>query len=276
MVKGKALTIGLNAVDPKHYTGWSGELAACENDARDLAEITGSRKFEVATLLTAEATRAKVIAGITQAAKDLEAKDIFVLSYSGHGGQVPDENNDEDDGEDETWCLYDGELIDDEIYLMLSKFKPGVRIVVLSDSCHSGTVVRNAYYAGIKAAIAARPEMGEHRYMPVAVAQRTYRNNRAFYDKLLTKPELVGAKEAVKASVILISGCQDNQTSADGTFNGLFTSMLLRAWRHGQFKGTYRSFYKAIARSMPPDQSPNYYKLGDGCQEFEEQQPFEI
>ena len=27
--KGIAVCIGLNAVDPKHYQGWSGNLAAC-------------------------------------------------------------------------------------------------------------------------------------------------------------------------------------------------------------------------------------------------------
>ena len=32
-----SLHIGLNAVDPKHYGGWSGPLAACEFDANDLA-----------------------------------------------------------------------------------------------------------------------------------------------------------------------------------------------------------------------------------------------
>ncbi|NWF57518.1 MAG: caspase family protein, partial [Syntrophaceae bacterium] len=37
MAKGFALTIGLNAVNPKHYGGWSGELNACEADAEDMA-----------------------------------------------------------------------------------------------------------------------------------------------------------------------------------------------------------------------------------------------
>ena len=47
MAKGLALTIGLNAVDPKHYQGWSGKLNACEADARDMAEIARSRKFRL-------------------------------------------------------------------------------------------------------------------------------------------------------------------------------------------------------------------------------------
>ena len=39
MAKGLALAIGLNAVDPRHYQGWSGELNACEADARDMSAI---------------------------------------------------------------------------------------------------------------------------------------------------------------------------------------------------------------------------------------------
>jgi hypothetical protein len=35
----------------------------------------------------------------------------------------------------------------------------------------------------------------------------------------------------IKAPVLLISGCQDNQYSADGAFNGLFTSQLLTVWK---------------------------------------------
>jgi metacaspase-1 len=37
--------------------------------------------------------------------------------------------------------------------------------------------------------------------------------------------------------VILISGCQENQLSADGESNGLFTSQLLHTWNDGLFKG---------------------------------------
>lgn len=143
MATGLALTIGLNAVDPKHYGRWSGELYACEADAIEMTEIAKSRDFVVEKLLTAEATRAKVMGEITRASKSLKAGDIFLLTYSGHGGQVPDRNNDEDDYQYETWCLYDQELIDDELYYLLGAFKEGVRILVFSDSCHSGTVTCN-------------------------------------------------------------------------------------------------------------------------------------
>src|SRR3989442_557986 len=89
MAKGLALTIGLNAVDPRHYEGWSGKLNACEADARDMADIARSRKFKVQRLLTRRATRRAVLGGIARAASALRSGDIFLLTYSGHGGKCP-------------------------------------------------------------------------------------------------------------------------------------------------------------------------------------------
>ncbi|MGA7936412.1 MAG: caspase family protein [Kovacikia sp.] len=279
MPQGLALTIGLNSVDPAHYGGWSGELRACEADAEDMAEIATSRHFTVKTLLTAAATRAKVISEITQVATTLKSGDIFLLSYSGHGGQVPDLNGDElDDNMDETWCLYDGQLIDDEIYNLLGKFVAGVRILVFSDSCHSGTVAKQAYYQGTVAARSATPSTTEvkYRYMPNPIILRTYRQNKAFYDSILENKDLKESRGAVRASTLLISGCQDNQLSADGNFNGLFTGNLLRVWNNEQFRGDYRRFYKAIKRNMPPDQTPNYFRVGAIDPNFERQPPFTV
>ncbi len=278
MPKGLALTLGLNAVDPKHYAGWSGELNACEADAADMADIATTRKCKVRTLLTKAATRKAVAAEITKAAKSLTAGDLFMLSYSGHGGQLPDLNSDEPDGQDETWCLYDGELVDDELYRLLGKFKEGVRILVFSDSCHSGSVVKAVYYQGMAVARLAGGPAAQVRYraMPPDVALRTYRMHREFYDPILQKAELAKARQAIKASVLLISGCQDNQLSSDGDFNGLFTGMMLRVWNQGKFKGTYRAFHKAIVQRMPPDQTPNYFRAGTMNTAFAAQKPFTI
>jgi hypothetical protein len=104
---------------------------------------------------------------------------------------------------------------------------------------------------------------------------RTYRLNKAFYDKLLLNKK-AAPKTQVKASVLLISGCQDNQLSADGSFNGLFTGTLLKVWKQGVFKGDYRKFQKDIVRRMPPDQTPNYFREGTPNPAFEGQSPFTI
>ena len=137
-----ALHIGLNGVSGAAYGGWDGPLAACEFDANDMEAIAKSQGMKATKLLTKQATRSKVLTEIRSAAKALRQGDLFFLTYSGHGGQVPDVSGEEDDKQDETWCLYDGELIDDELYFELSRFVAGVRIFVLSDSCHSGSVTR--------------------------------------------------------------------------------------------------------------------------------------
>ena len=147
-VRALSLHIGLNAVDPVHYQGWDGVLGACEYDAEDMAAIAQSRSFSATTLLTAQATREAVLDAIGAATTKLEAGDIFFISYARHGGQVPDYGGDElDDRRDETWCLFDGELLDDELFECWTRFAEGVRILVVSDSCHSGSVTRMALSA---------------------------------------------------------------------------------------------------------------------------------
>jgi hypothetical protein len=277
--KAKALSlhIGLNAVSGAAYAGWEGPLAACEFDAHDMAAIAQASGIKSSVLLTKKATRAKVLAGLHSAAKALKAGDLFFLSYSGHGGQVPDVSGDEDDKQDETWCLFDGQLIDDELYFELSKFAAGVRILVLSDSCHSGSVTRAAPPA--QASPNQRPKL-----MPATVGMRTYRQHQAFYDKLqrdiaqtagptVADPDTALAQVAASArlgtivsyfkpAVILISGCQDNQTSMDGQYNGAFTEQLLRVWNQGRFNGNYGNFHAQIKAGMPDSQSPNLFTLG--------------
>ena len=292
--KPKALSvhIGLNAVSAAHYEGWSGELNACEFDANDMAAIAKASGMSSTVLLTKKATRANALAAVRSACKALRSGDLLFLTYSGHGGQIPDVTGEEDDKLDETWCLYDGELIDDEVYLELSRFATGVRVLVLSDSCHSGTVTRAMPSPG-----AAGPA-GRSKMMPPAVAMRTYREHQAFYDKLqrdvveasgkasTPDPDSAPAHVAVskrltaiandcKASVILISGCQDNQTSMDGDHNGAFTEQLLQVWNHGKYRGNYAKFHAAIKARMPRTQVPNFFPLGPVAK-FVTQQPFSV
>ena len=274
--RARSLHAGLNAVSPDAYEGWSGPLAACEFDATDMAALAKSRGMKTAVLLTAECTRAKVLAGIRDAAAALRSGAFFFLTYSGHGGQVPDVTGEETDQQDETWCLFDGQLIDDELYLELSKFARGVRVLVLSDSCHSGTVTRDRPPAP-------PPPNTRVKLMPSAVGDRVYRVHHAFYDKLqrdvakaagkAVDPDVALANVAVsrrrtslvadfKPSVILISGCQDNQTSLDGEHNGAFTEALLKVWNNGAFTGSYASFHARITSRMPGTQTPNLFALG--------------
>ncbi|MBU0595514.1 caspase family protein [Candidatus Bipolaricaulota bacterium] len=278
MANGISLHIGVNELDPGHYGG-KYSLKACEADATDMQLIAKASGFGNDILLTKKATRGAVISGIKGAAAALSGGDIFFLSYAGHGSQVPDTNGDEPDGRDETWCLYDGMLIDDELKALWKLFKPGVRILLLSDSCHSGTVSRAPIWMAPDAPLA--------RYLDEEVSFRAFRTNRAFYDDVMKKlKELIqqaakAAKDAAKAgsadtSVLLMSGCQDNQTSQDGAHNGRFTGTLLSVWNEGQFKGDYGSLHSRIVSRMPPDQTPNLDKQGASIASFVAQRPFTI
>jgi hypothetical protein len=256
------LTIGLNEVDPDHYVDgagnpWAGTLAACENDARDLAALAGEMGFEVrGPLLTRAATSADVIGQIRTAAGELAPGDMFLLTYSGHGGQVENTNPDDDpeeDNLDETWCLFDRELLDDELFALFSEFAPGVRIVVLSDSCHSGTVTRAAPDPG-------GGELGAPKQLPYDVSVATEKAHAELYaglQKAIPSKRLT----SIGATVVLISGCQDDQLSRDGFANGAFTGALLQAWADPAARTSLRALWQATTAGIPPrlGQTPNYF-----------------
>jgi hypothetical protein len=284
MAKGRSLHIGVNAVDPGHYAGWSGELIACEADAEDMAGLATARGFTATRLLTKDATRARVTKAIGEALNALSDGDFFLLTYAGHGGQIPDLNDEEPDRADETWCLYDGELLDDEIYQLLAGFAEGVRVLVVADCCHSGTNIRavrtlaGSPYTRTLVDPNTDPTapVPAVRLLPPDVALRTFRQNRDFYTRLQGPPSKEKASDAVRASVRLLAGCQDNQVSLDGTFNGLFTSTLLKVWKEGAFKGDYADFHRAIVDRMPVTQVPNHFRIGAFDPAYDRQVPFTI
>jgi metacaspase-1 len=132
---------------------------------------------------------------------------------------------------------------------------------------------------------------------------RTYTTHQAFYDKLQQQiandarsvtdvdPDsalaqlhagathrLTQLSGKMQAAVLLISGCQDNQTSLDGDHNGAFTEQLLRVWNEGRFRpkdGSYINFHAAIKSGMPPTQTPNLFTLGKAGA-FARQRPFTV
>lgn len=323
---GYALAIGLNALDPQHYHGSTGILGGCEQDARDMARISETQGLKVRLLLTKEATREAVLAALNDAAQTLTRTDLLVVSYSGHGGQIPDQNGDEADALDETWCLYDGELLDDELYQTWTRFKPGVRILLFSDSCHSGSVSRalktdftrfdpqrqkaldEAFMLRVRLGVkdlrdsdstrqllqsrqattkpaASKPTAGPRRppeprarALPPAVAINSYLDHRQFYDALGKNVPKEG-DAAVRATVVLLSGCRDDQLSWDLGTNGLFTSVLIRVWNDGLFQGDHRAFHKTIkdgVLAQRHDQEPQLLEIGSPNQGFLSQRPWTI
>ena len=279
MALGISLHVGLNRVDPTHYQGWDGELTACEFDANDMRAIAEGQGFEPRSLLTKEATSDAVLAAIERAAGELDRGDLFLCTYSGHGGQVPDRNGEgEEDRSDETWVAYDRQIVDDELYALWSRFAPGVRIFVLSDSCHSGTVVRDIE-AKVPGPVSTRQkaaaESPRYRALPRDVMIATYRANARLYDAI--QERLPGAERAdPAATVLLISGCRDDQLSLDGFSNGLFTENLRAVWDDGAWEGGHAEFREAIRTRMPAKQQPNYLRVGAANPDFERQKPFTV
>ena len=269
MARGRSLHIGLNKIDPAHY-GNDGALAGCHNDARDMEALAKSQGYEPRVALRdGEATVSAVKAAINEASAALEAGDIFLITYAGHGGQVPDGNGDEGsdvlggagDAKDETWCLFDRMLIDDELYALLGGFRSGVRVVVVSDSCHSGTVTRDIGTVG--------------RYLGRETLERLYEERSEEYDEV-QRAYPARDRVTIAASVILISGCMDNQTSADGDGNGRFTEKLKAEWAGGAFRGSLKRLRTRIVQNMPPDQTPSYFMVGQPDRVFEKAQAFAI
>jgi metacaspase-1 len=280
MARGMSLHIGLNRVDPNHYDGWDGALAACEFDARDMEAIAKRSGFATRTLMTAEATADAVLTAISDAADELSAGDLFFCSYSGHGGQVPDRNDErEADRSDETWVAYDRQIVDDELYVQWGRFAPGVRIFVVSDSCHSGSVTRRIDDPDVPDPVSTRDkaaaESPRYRAMPRDVMIATYRTSADMYDEIQRR--VPGAEQAdPKATVLLISGCRDDQLSLDGFSNGLFTENLLAVWNDGAWEGGYPEFRETIRARMPDRQQPDYYPVGAPNPVFENEKPFTI
>ena len=132
---------------------------------------------------------------------------------------------------------------------------------------------------------------------PDAVAMRTYREHQAFYGKLQMDVAKAAGKPVVDpdnelaqvassgrlsaiaakfdASLILISGCQDNQTSMDGEHNGALTERLLKIWNQGGFAGNYANFHARIKARRPASQTPNLFALGSAGT-FLAQKPFSV
>jgi len=253
----------LEVAGDRCVVGWKGPLggpkAGCEKDAIDMAKIAAGQGFDVTVLATKDATVARVEQEIRNAAHILEAGDIFFVTYAGHGSQVADLTNDEADNEDETWCLYDRMFLDDEQRALYTEFAERVRILVFSDSCHSGTATRS----GGATAASGNGGTGDTRVraMPRETAKAVYKARRNDYDRIQRNLENPPAK--LRASRILISACQDSEEAMGNEENGFFTRAVKTVWDDGGFKGNYKDFAEKIREELLEDDA-GAVKRNDG------------
>lgn len=143
----RALVIGID-----EYQNVS-PLKGAVNDARDIAvtlKAAGVRDLQ--TLYDAEATRDGIISAwqdmIDRSAED----DVLVLSYAGHGAQEKEWiKGSETDGLDEVFLLAgfdvsapgNGERLRDDDLATMLRAAGDRSVLVLADSCHSGTMTRS-------------------------------------------------------------------------------------------------------------------------------------
>lgn len=145
-------------------------LDGCANDARAMRALF-ARRFgfrRSATLTDGQATRRGIlqmlealIDQVRTARKKVKRGEpvSVVIYYAGHGSQVRDQatvklGKDEDDARDETWVAFDSSLRgdrdvrDDEIRAVYRELvRLGAQVLLISDSCHSGTLHRSAEFA---------------------------------------------------------------------------------------------------------------------------------
>lgn len=230
----KALCIGIN-----NYPGSSNDLNGCVNDANDWAARLQSLGFQTQIILDQQATKSRIAAEFEALLTGAQPGDTAVMTYSGHGTSVRDTSGDEPDGYDEALYVYDGVLPDDTLRDILKKTPAGVHVVVISDSCFSGTVTRVAPQS-----VGARVRYHQTEPLP-ATAKRV--------KSFLSEEDMVE---------ILLSGCSDKEYSYDayinGRYNGAFTRYALDVLQPGQ---TYAQFHTEVRKKLPSNSYPQTPQL---------------
>lgn len=248
----RALCIGIN-----DYPGTDSDLSGCINDAEDWATALSARGFTVQKLLNGSASKARMVDAIEKLLGSAPASSTCVITYSGHGTWAPDDSGDEPDGRDEGLCPHDidtvGPLLDDEIRVLFTNRPAGVKLILLSDSCHSGSVTR-----GDDSDV--DPEMPRARFLPPATWLKGKGLPKSNAPLSATTNGLANA-----GTDVLISGCTDKQFSWDTSFggrpNGAFTYYALKTLDKLPPGATYESWFKAIRSYLPSTRCPQNPQL---------------
>lgn len=215
----RALLIGIN-----QYPGQP--LNGCVNDVTDMANyLTAAQGFamsDIRLVTDARATADAIRERINWLVSGVQPADTLLLHYSGHGTLFPvrdaQGNVTEVHG---SICPVDFDwtephaIFDTELRQLIDQAPAGAEFIFVSDSCHSGTLMRGF-----------RPRV----FLPPADIQ--WRLDTA---KQMGLPlTLLDAHDRCG----FISGCREDQTSADayinGRFNGALTYYLLQSLKSGE------------------------------------------
>jgi hypothetical protein len=255
----RALCVGIN-----DYPLDGGDLQGCVNDANDWSDLLAKRfdfpRSEIRVLTDRQAKKRAIVDGLKKLLAGASSGDVLVFTNSSHGSYIPDREDDEPDGYDETMCPYDvrdAQLTDDEIRELLAEVPRGVRLSVISDSCHSGSVTR-AILDEVIPGLRFR-DRRRVRFLNPALIRRT---------RLLTNPRRAkprGRFAVPQAGMrhVLLSGCRDDEYSFDarigGKFHGAMTYHAIKAIRAARYRITWTQLVKELNRMLPAagyDQHP--------------------
>ena len=203
MVK-KAFIVGIN------YKETNNELYGCINDAENMRNYLLSQGYTNIKLISDDTeekpTKSNILNGLNWLIENSTENDSLFFHYSGHGTNTIDLSGDEIDGLDEAICPLDlmnypsfseGLIIDDDIYKIFSQAKG--KIFCVFDCCHSGTIMDLKYnYKQI-----------DENNMSIFRSGNSGNNE--------------GNNEGNNKTnfILCISGCRDNQTSADTVMGNL-------------------------------------------------------
>ena len=250
--KRKALLIGIN------YFGTGSELKGCINDVKNIkAFLEGNYKIDEMLVLTDDQTgdkskmptRENILNGFRWLHQGAQSGDSLIMHYSGHGGSVKDLDGEEEDGMDETLCPSDydsaGQILDDDVHEVLVKGVPkGCRLTAIMDCCHSQSILDLPFTYNINGDLEIVMTDRRQGYSKILASgvkcllgDKTG-GMRGLQEgfKMMTSKQGGGgdagasaktvATRTTEADVIMFSGCQDSQTSADAHIGGEATGAM--------------------------------------------------
>jgi hypothetical protein len=249
-----ALIVGINK-----YMQPGADLNGCVNDAEDMWTMLTEYGFEpdnIRMLTDFRATQQNILERLEWLVSNLEAGDTAFFHYSGHGSYIRARNGDTselDDHQTEILCPtdlnWDDPLTDDILADYFKRVPEGAFLTFICDSCHSGTMSRG---------ISNNPHEWVARYLapPMDIQLRsrgrgleTHRmgrranNTKNFVDNVCV----------IDQRHLLLSGCRDDQTSADafvgGKWGGALSQNFLRLLKENKEK-SWREIHKMVVEDL--------------------------
>jgi len=257
-----ALHIGINNVDlSNEFYNYANipPLNGCINDMRNLASFLKSKLKDILTeqiLLSSDSykkellpTGDNILKTVKRWSLGSDEQEIFIIiTYSGHGTPVPDNSEDEGDNKDEAWVCYDRFLLDDELRAEFANFNSNTKILVVSDSCHSGTMIKNTNFDRVS-----EEKKKKVRFVPYNVANgiilHSLNRNRT------TSRNVVNTSPKSGASVKLLAACEDHEYAQEVDGAGVFTTALLKTLNKYP-NITFKSLMDKVKLEMNDDQNP--------------------